>query len=56
MVMRFCRTVGYAPALGPEFTNDQDTLAAIGHGKPSWTVSTHRMPASSLSPAWCSVP
>ncbi|MGW7636572.1 LysR family transcriptional regulator [Streptomyces decoyicus] len=38
LVMRSCRAAGYAPVLGPEFTNDQDTLAAIGHGKPSWTV------------------
>ncbi|MEU8914398.1 LysR family transcriptional regulator [Streptomyces nigrescens] len=38
LVMRSCRAAGYAPVLGPEFTNDQDTLAAVGHGKPSWTV------------------
>ncbi|MFG2888041.1 LysR family transcriptional regulator [Streptomyces sp. NPDC048248] len=38
VVMRSCRAAGYVPALGPEFTNDQDTLASIGHGKPSWTV------------------
>ncbi|MGW6913045.1 LysR family transcriptional regulator [Kitasatospora sp. NPDC054939] len=38
LVMRSCRAAGYTPALGPEFTNDQDTLAAIAHGEPSWTV------------------
>ncbi|WP_431047198.1 LysR substrate-binding domain-containing protein [Streptomyces sp. P1-3] len=38
LVMHSCRSAGYTPALGPEFTNDQDTLAAIGHGTPSWTV------------------
>ncbi|MCX5195582.1 LysR family transcriptional regulator [Streptomyces sp. NBC_00249] len=38
LVMRSCRTAGYTPVPGPEFTNDQDTLAAIGHGAPSWTV------------------
>ncbi|MFF4393031.1 LysR family transcriptional regulator [Streptomyces sp. NPDC001552] len=38
LVMRSCRAAGYTPLLGPDFTNDQDTLAAIGYGKPSWTV------------------
>ncbi|MFD9073507.1 LysR family transcriptional regulator [Streptomyces lasiicapitis] len=38
LVMVSCRAAGYTPVLGPEFTNDQDTLAAIGHGRPSWTV------------------
>jgi DNA-binding transcriptional LysR family regulator len=28
----------FEPEFGPEFTTDQDTLAAIGFGKPSWTV------------------
>ncbi|MFI0717242.1 LysR family transcriptional regulator [Streptomyces inhibens] len=38
LVMHSCRAAGYTPVLGPEFTNDQDTLAAVGYGKPSWTV------------------
>ncbi|MGG2464582.1 LysR substrate-binding domain-containing protein [Streptomyces sp. RGM 3693] len=38
LVMRSCREAGYEPLQGPEFTNAQDTLAAIGYGKPSWTV------------------
>ncbi|WP_282793452.1 LysR family transcriptional regulator [Streptomyces sp. CC224B] len=38
LVMRSCREAGFTPVPGPEFTNDQDTLAAIGHGRPSWTV------------------
>ncbi|QHC22632.1 LysR family transcriptional regulator [Streptomyces sp. GS7] len=38
LVMRSCRQAGYEPVAGPEFTNAQDTLAAIGYGKPSWTV------------------
>ncbi|MFE4016220.1 LysR substrate-binding domain-containing protein [Streptomyces sp. NPDC059101] len=38
LVMRSCREAGYEPLPGPEFTNAQDTLAAIGHGRPSWTV------------------
>lgn len=33
-----CRTAGFEPVMGPAFTTDQDTLAAIGSGKPSWTV------------------
>ena len=38
LVVRSCREAGFEPELGPEFTTDQDTLAAIGFGKPSWTV------------------
>ncbi|MFF2807876.1 LysR substrate-binding domain-containing protein [Streptomyces sp. NPDC058000] len=38
LVMRSCREAGYEPLPGPEFTNAQDTLAAIGYGRPSWTV------------------
>ncbi|MFJ9613650.1 LysR family transcriptional regulator [Streptomyces noursei] len=38
LVMRSCREAGFEPVQGPEFTNAQDTLAAIGYGKPSWTV------------------
>src|ERR671928_38126 len=32
------RQAGFEPTLGPEFTTDQDTLASIGYGPPSWTV------------------
>ncbi|MFF4530131.1 LysR substrate-binding domain-containing protein [Streptomyces sp. NPDC001407] len=38
LVMRSCREAGFEPVLGPEYTTDQDTLATIGYGKPSWTV------------------
>jgi len=38
VVTRSCRAAGFEPVLGPEFTNAQDTLAAIGFGKPTWTV------------------
>lgn len=33
-----CRTAGFEPRPGPPFTTDQDTLAAIATGPPSWTV------------------
>jgi hypothetical protein len=29
---------GFEPIMGPAFTTDRDTLAAIGTGPPSWTV------------------
>ncbi|MFE5587456.1 LysR family transcriptional regulator [Kitasatospora sp. NPDC056531] len=38
LVTGACRAAGVEPLLGPEFTTDQDTLAAIGAGRPSWTV------------------
>ncbi|HEY4459193.1 MAG TPA: LysR family transcriptional regulator [Pseudonocardiaceae bacterium] len=38
LVLRCCREAGFAPRFGPEFTTAQDTLAAIGFSKPSWTV------------------
>ncbi|MFI1801342.1 LysR substrate-binding domain-containing protein [Streptomyces sp. NPDC020379] len=38
LVMSSCREAGFEPVLGPEYTTDQDTLATIGYGKPSWTV------------------
>lgn len=38
LVLDCCRRAGFSPTLGPEFTTDQDTLAAIGFGAPSWTV------------------
>jgi len=37
-VLEACRAAGFEPRMGPAFTNDQDTLAAIAIGKPSWTV------------------
>ncbi|MBV6696730.1 LysR family transcriptional regulator [Kitasatospora aureofaciens] len=33
-----CRSAGFEPVLGPAFTTDQDTLAAIGAGGSHWTV------------------
>ncbi|MEW1691480.1 LysR substrate-binding domain-containing protein [Streptomyces sp. NPDC091265] len=33
-----CRSAGFEPVMGPAFTTDQDTFAAIGSGKPTWTV------------------
>ena len=38
LVTEACRAAGFEPVLGPAFTTDQDTLAAIGTGRPSWTV------------------
>jgi DNA-binding transcriptional LysR family regulator len=38
LVTGCCREAGFEPVFGPEFTSDQDTLATIGFGKPSWTV------------------
>lgn len=38
LVVRSCREAGFEPVLGAEFTTSQDTLAAVGFGKPSWTV------------------
>lgn len=37
-VVGACRAAGFEPVMGPAFTTDQDTLAAIASGKPSWTV------------------
>jgi len=37
-VFAACRQAGFEPVLGPPFTTDQDTLAAIGVGGASWTV------------------
>jgi len=37
-VFAACRQAGFEPILGPPFTTDQDTLAAIGVGGASWTV------------------
>ncbi|WP_025346885.1 LysR family transcriptional regulator [Nocardia nova] len=38
LVVGSCRAAGFEPRFGPEFTTEQDTLAAIGFGAPSWTV------------------
>jgi DNA-binding transcriptional LysR family regulator len=38
LVVGCCERAGFTPTMGPEFTTDQDTLAAIGHSAPSWTV------------------
>ncbi|MEU1329418.1 LysR family transcriptional regulator [Streptomyces sp. NPDC005865] len=37
-VVDACRAAGFTPVLGPAFTTDQDTLAAVATGRPSWTV------------------
>jgi DNA-binding transcriptional LysR family regulator len=49
LVVGCCRQAGFEPAPGPEFTTDQDTLATIGHGAPSWTV--FYAPQAELLPA-----
>lgn len=38
LVTDACRAAGFEPVLGPPFTTDQDTLAAIGAGLPQWSV------------------
>ncbi|MFG3224113.1 LysR substrate-binding domain-containing protein [Kitasatospora sp. NPDC048194] len=38
LVLGACRAAGFEPVLGPAFTTDQDTLAAIGAGGTHWTV------------------
>ncbi|PKV89614.1 LysR substrate-binding domain-containing protein [Streptomyces sp. TLI_146] len=38
LVVAACNSAGFEPVLGPAFTTDQDTLAAIATGPPSWTV------------------
>ncbi|GAA0230523.1 LysR family transcriptional regulator [Actinomadura nitritigenes] len=38
LVIGACRDAGFEPIMGPVFTTDQDTLAAIATGRPSWTV------------------
>ncbi|MFJ9852318.1 LysR substrate-binding domain-containing protein [Streptomyces sp. NPDC101150] len=37
-VVGACRAAGFEPVMGPSFTTDQDTLAAIASGRPSWAV------------------
>jgi DNA-binding transcriptional LysR family regulator len=50
LVLRSCRAAGFEPVLGPAFTTDQDTLAAIGFGEPAWTVY-YAAQAARLAPA-----
>jgi DNA-binding transcriptional LysR family regulator len=38
LITAACRAAGFDPVPGPSFTTDQDTLAAIGSGRPTWTV------------------
>jgi DNA-binding transcriptional LysR family regulator len=38
LVVSCCQEAGFTPTFADEFTTDQDTLAAIGFGPPSWTV------------------
>ncbi len=38
VVVGCCQEAGFTPTFADEFTTDQDTLAAIGFGPPSWTV------------------
>jgi DNA-binding transcriptional LysR family regulator len=38
LVVGCCQEAGFTPTFAEEFTTDQDTLAAIGFGPPSWTV------------------
>ena len=38
LVFGACHKAGFEPILGPPFTTDQDTLAAIAVGEPTWTV------------------
>ncbi|WP_433136787.1 LysR substrate-binding domain-containing protein [Actinomadura nitritigenes] len=38
LIVAACRTAGFEPVMGPAFTTDQDTLAAIATGRPAWTV------------------
>ncbi|MFJ9898413.1 LysR substrate-binding domain-containing protein [Streptomyces sp. NPDC091280] len=38
LITSACRAAGFEPVMGPAFATDQDTLAAIGSSKPTWTV------------------
>lgn len=38
LITEACRAAGFEPVLGPVFTTDQDTLAAIGVSGSGWTV------------------
>lgn len=46
-----CEAAGFEPILGPPFTNDQDTLAAIAAGRPTWTV--YYAAQAAIQPAPC---
>ncbi len=38
LVVWCCRSAGFEPVLGKEFTTAQDTLGTLGYGRPHWTV------------------
>ncbi|UOX89671.1 LysR family transcriptional regulator [Amycolatopsis sp. FBCC-B4732] len=38
LVVSCCREAGFEPVLGADFTTAQDTLGALGFGRPQWTV------------------
>jgi DNA-binding transcriptional LysR family regulator len=38
LVLSCCRSAGFEPVLGKEFTTAQDTLGTLGYGRPHWTV------------------
>ncbi|MDN5725099.1 MAG: LysR family transcriptional regulator [Propionibacteriales bacterium] len=38
LIVDSCAATGFVPIMGPNFSTDQDTLAAIASGPPSWTV------------------
>lgn len=38
VVAEACRDAGFEPTVGPSSSSDQDTLAALSTGRPSWTV------------------
>ncbi|MFF0740435.1 LysR substrate-binding domain-containing protein [Streptomyces sp. NPDC004111] len=48
-VVGACRAEGFEPVMGPAFTTDQDTLAAIAAGRSSWTV--YFAPQAAVQPA-----
>ncbi|WP_410569500.1 LysR family transcriptional regulator [Amycolatopsis sp. cmx-4-61] len=38
LVVSSCRSAGFEPLLGADFTTAQDTLGTLGFGRPHWTV------------------
>ncbi|MEV4146364.1 LysR family transcriptional regulator [Amycolatopsis sp. NPDC049691] len=38
LVVSCCRSAGFEPVLGRDFTTAQDTLGTLGFGRPHWTV------------------
>jgi hypothetical protein len=38
LVVSACRAAGFDPIAGPPYESMQDALAAVGHGRPTWTV------------------